>query len=69
MASWTAACDVAAAVGHGGLGERVREFAHNWDDRRAEMLQQIEDLAAAAAGIADSFEGLETEFVAALRGS
>jgi uncharacterized protein YukE len=35
---------LANAVGHAELADHVRNFAHNWDERRKEMLEVIEDL-------------------------
>jgi len=60
--------DAADAVGHSGLADAVRSFAHNWDDRRAKMLENIMKLADEATGVAEAFESLDREFAAALRG-
>ena len=59
---------IADAVGHPALATRVRDFAHGWDGRRAEMLEEVARLAEACTGIGDTFERLDTEFAAALRG-
>lgn len=59
---------IADAVGHPLLAERVRDFAHGWDDRRAEMLEEVARLADACTGIGENFERLDTEFAASLRG-
>lgn len=59
---------VAGAVGHADLADRVREFAHGWDDRRAKMLGNVQSLAQSCTGIGEAFEGLETDLVAALEG-
>ena len=61
--------DVADAVGHGQLAERIREFAHNWDDKREQMVESVGQLAEIACGVGEVFERLETEFVKALEGS
>ncbi|MFC0644092.1 hypothetical protein [Cellulomonas phragmiteti] len=58
---------IADAVGHPALAERVRDFAHGWDGRRAEMLEEVARLADACTGIGESFERLDTQFAAALR--
>lgn len=58
----------AEVVGHEGLAEHVRAFAHNWDDRRQKILDNVVALADASTGIGDAFTELEDEFVAALRG-
>ncbi len=60
--------EAAAATGHDDLAERVREFAHNWDDRRGKMLEGIMFLADAATAAGDQFATIETELVAALKG-
>jgi hypothetical protein len=60
--------DAADATGHDGLADRVREFAHNWDDRRAKMLENIAFLAEAGVGIGDTFADIESELVGCLRG-
>lgn len=59
---------IAAAVGHSALASTIRHFAHGWDDRRAGMVEQIAGLADACTGIGDSFDQLDTEFAAALKG-
>ena len=59
---------VADAVGHAALADRVRDFAQGWDGRRAEMLEEVARLADACTGIGDTFERLDTEFAAALKG-
>ncbi|MGH3889420.1 MAG: hypothetical protein ACRDSZ_23145 [Pseudonocardiaceae bacterium] len=60
--------DAADAIGHRGLADAVRSFAHNWDDRRAKMVEKIDTLAKSATGVGDAFEQVDTEFAAALRG-
>lgn len=59
---------VADAVGHAGLASAVRDFAHGWDDTRADMVEGMAALADACTGIGEGFEELDTEFAAALRG-
>lgn len=56
------------AIGHSGLAGAVRGFAVSWDDRRAKMVESIASLAEACTGIGEGFEGLDTQFAAALRG-
>ena len=60
--------DAAEAIGHRGLADAVRSFAHNWDDRRAKMIEKIDTLATSAAGVGEAFEQVDKEFAAALRG-
>lgn len=60
--------DAADAIGHGGLADAVRSFAHNWDDRRAKMVEKIGTLAKSAVTVGEAFEELDKQFAAALRG-
>lgn len=60
--------EAAGAVGHPGLAEAVRSFAHNWDDRRKKLVEKIGKLAGSATGIGEAFEELDREFAASLRG-
>ncbi|MBO9556330.1 hypothetical protein [Cellulomonas sp.] len=60
--------DVASHVGHAGLSDAIKHFAHGWDDRRAKMVDSIAGLADACTGIGDGFEDLDREFAKALRG-
>ena len=60
--------DAADAIGHDGFAEAARSFAHNWDDRRAEMVEKIGTLAESAKGVGEAFEKLDEEFAAGLRG-
>jgi len=58
----------AESVGHHELASAVRDFAHGWDDRRAELVQEVAALAQSCEGIGDGFEDLDRQFAAALRG-
>lgn len=58
----------AEAVGHDGLADAIRDFAHGWDDRRAKMVDGIASLADACTGIGDGFEDLDKQFAAVLKG-
>jgi len=60
--------DLGPALGHERLAGRVRDFAHGWDDRRAEMIGAIASLAEACTGVGEGFEDLDAEFAGALRG-
>lgn len=57
---------IAEAVGHDGLAEAVREFAHGWDDRRTELTRKVRALAAAAATTAQAFTEVDAELARAL---
>lgn len=61
--------DAAEAIGHRDLADAVRSFAHNWDDRRAKMIEKIDTLATSAAAVGEAFEQVDKEFAAALRGN
>ena len=58
----------AAAVGHEGLAGALRSFESNGDDRREKMVEHISALAEQCSGVGDTFEQLDTEFAAALKG-
>lgn len=58
--------DVADDVGHDDLADAIREFAHNWDDKREKMVADIGTLAEAAIATGEVFEQLETDLVASL---
>lgn len=60
--------DAADAVGHPDLADRVREFADNWRIRRGEMVQKIATLGEAASTTGETFEQLDRDLAAALRG-
>ncbi|MHC2998444.1 hypothetical protein [Microbacterium sp. HJ5] len=59
---------LADAVGHDGLADALVDFADKWDDRRADMLENIGTLAEITTGIAEAFGQLDTEYAAALSG-
>lgn len=56
---------LADAVGHDGLAEAVRSFAHSWDDTRTAMTDSIKGLSEATLAIADIFEQADGELAAA----
>lgn len=60
--------NAAAAVGHHALAGAVRAFAHDWDHRRAKMLEEIAGLAEATHGVGQGFEDLDRQLGAELRG-
>lgn len=60
---------IAAAVGHGGLAETVRDFAHKWDDTRAEMVEGLKALGDAATTVADNWVDLDKQGADVLNGS
>lgn len=60
--------EYSSVVGHDGLADRLRDFADNWDDKRAEMLKAIEGLGEATEGIGSAFTEADTEMYDALMG-
>ncbi|TPW71640.1 hypothetical protein [Schumannella sp. 10F1B-5-1] len=57
---------VAVAVGHGKLGDKVENFAHNWDQRRKDLVEQIEQVEKDLQKIEEKFSDADTEFATAL---
>ncbi len=60
---------VAEAVGHRGLSAAITRFAESWDDRRADMTENIAALGQAASGIAEAFGDLDVAYAASLEGT
>lgn len=60
---------IAEAVGHDGLADAVRSFAHAWDDTREDMTESIKGLGEATSAIADIFEQADQELAAAMDGT
>jgi uncharacterized phage infection (PIP) family protein YhgE len=52
---------IADATGHDGLASRVREFAANWDHRRAELVDQMTTFQENLNTAADGLESADTE--------
>lgn len=59
---------VADAVGHHGLADRVRSFAHDWDDKRAKMTGNIKALADAASAVSQAFTDVDGQLATAIEG-
>lgn len=59
---------VAEAVGHDWLAERVRNFAHNWDNRRKDLVEQLQTVQDNMKEIQDAFEEIDVEFANGLNG-
>ncbi|WP_205710908.1 hypothetical protein [Isoptericola sp. BMS4] len=57
---------LAGAIGHEGLAEAVRSFAHGWDDKRATMTENLSSLAEAATAVATTFTDADSELARAL---
>ncbi|MFT4108298.1 hypothetical protein [Propionicimonas sp.] len=60
---------IADAVGHPGLAEEVRDFAHGWDDTRAKMVEAMKALGDAAITVADNWVDLDRQGADALTGT
>ncbi len=56
------------AVGHRLLAQRLDESQGSWDDRRNDLLDDIDALAEVAAQLGEVFEEIEASLVAALHG-
>jgi uncharacterized protein YukE len=59
---------IADAVGHGGLAEAVRDFAHKWDDTRAKMTENLRMLADSSTAVADAFTDVDTDLAKGIEG-
>lgn len=59
---------IAGAIGHQGLSDRVVRFAGDWDDRRADLLEGIANLAEATTAVGEELSNADEELGAALRG-
>ncbi|MCX7523080.1 hypothetical protein OSC27_12440 [Microbacterium sp. STN6] len=57
---------IAGAVGHSGLSDAVHDFAHEWDDTREGMVNDIVTLSKAAIAIADGFDQTDGQLAKAL---
>lgn len=57
---------IAASVGHSGLEDAVKDFAHEWDDTRESMIDDITTLSKTSNAIADAFEQTDTQLGKAL---
>ena len=60
--------DVAEAVGHPYLAERVRSFATNWDGRRRDLVEQMTTIEDQLDNIQEQFDVIDTEFASSLDG-
>ena len=56
----------ADAVGHPGLADRVRGFAHNWDNRRRDLVEQIETIEGQLGNLQDQFDVTDRELASGL---
>lgn len=61
--------DVAEAVGHRRLGDRVRDFAHNWDRRRQDLVEQLETVELQLNNIREQFANTDAEMKSGLDGN
>lgn len=57
---------VAGMVGNARLAGVITDFASKWDDRRTELIDQVDQLNSAATSIADAFEQVDSELARAL---
>ena len=59
---------VAESVGHPYLGDKVRNFAHNWDQRRKDLVDQIKTIQDNMAEIQKQFDIVDEDFANSLEG-
>ena len=57
---------IAGAVGHSGLEDAVKDFAHEWDETREAMVDDIDTLSKTSIAIADAFEQTDQQLGRAL---
>ncbi|MBB5639487.1 hypothetical protein [Cryobacterium roopkundense] len=62
----TTSRNLADAVGHAGLADRVTTFASNWDHRRGELVEQLATLGENLLTAADGLENTDTELGACI---
>lgn len=56
------------SVSHGDLAHELEQFAENWEIKRGELMQKLQELADAATSAAEGYEGFERALVDALEG-
>ena len=61
--------EAADAVGHRALAERVRAFAHNWDNRRSDLVAQIVHIEEHLDNIQEQFDMIDIELKDGLSGN
>ena len=59
---------LAEDVGHEWLGERVRNFAANWDFRRAELVEQLDTLSGNVQTVLDGFTEADATLASSVAG-
>ena len=59
---------LAESVGHSGLADTVRGFAHKWDDTRAKMLETMNALSEASIALAEAWRDIDQQGADALTG-
>lgn len=57
---------VAGQVGNEHLANVITDFSSKWDNRRTELVDQVDQLNSAATSIADAFEQVDSELARAL---
>lgn len=57
---------VADATGHDDLAGHVRDFAHNWNDKRKSMTEAVENLVKSVGAITDGFTKVDAGLAKAL---
>jgi hypothetical protein len=57
---------LASMVGHQPLAAVISDFAGQWDDRRTELMEQLDALKEKATAVADAFEDVDNQLAKAL---
>ncbi len=60
--------EISGAVGHTGLSDTVRSFAHKWDDTRLKMTDAIRALSEASVQVAQAWRDADQQGADALKG-
>lgn len=60
------ASDVAEATGDDELEDKVRDFATSWNDKRSDMVEQVDNLVAQVGAISQAFMETDSELARAL---
>lgn len=57
---------LAAMVGHQPLAAVISDFAGQWDDRRTELMEQLDALKEKASAVAEAFEDVDNQLAKSL---
>jgi len=60
---------VAEAVGHGRLGDKLRNFSHNWTNRRGDLVEQLTTLEGHLENLNVQFDGTDAGLADSVAGN